>query len=168
MNRLIFSLRCLAILSSAGLWILTTGCEPPASSSGKPTTADSKGHEGHDHSHNHGPNGGHLVDLSPSDMHAEWAHNDESGMITVFFTDSLKAGLKVESAKIDLTVAGQEPKTYEFKVTDKGTYELESLELLTAIELCSGEPDSKVTAKLVAKIDGKEESSPIVHHDHGH
>ena len=173
MNRLIFSFRCLAIISSAGLWILTTGCEPSGPASNKSTTADSHkhddhAHEGHDHSHDHGPNGGHLVDLSPSKMHAEWAHNDESGMITIFFTDALKAGQKVESAKIDLAVAGQEPKTYEFKVTDKGTYELESLELLTAIELCSGEPDSKVTAKLVAKIDDKEESAPIVHHDHGH
>jgi hypothetical protein len=174
MNRFLFSSRCVGLYTLAGLSILVAGCQPSGTASSKPA-ADSHGHdhhghshEGHDHSSDHGPNGGHLVDLTPSNTHAEWAHDDESGKITLFFTDSIKAGQKVESAKIDLNVAGQEPKTYEFKVTEKGSYELESLELLTALELCSGEPDSKVTAKLVAKIDGKEESAPVVHHDHGH
>ncbi|MCY2974328.1 MAG: hypothetical protein NTW52_06630 [Planctomycetota bacterium] len=170
MNRFLFSARCVALCTFAGLSILTTGCQPSGSVSSKPTTADSHGHDhaGHDHSSDHGPNGGHLVDLAPSNSHGEWAHDDETGKITLFFTDSLKAGQKVESARIDLNVAGQEPKSYEFKGTEKGSFELESLELLTALELCSGEPDSKVTAKLVAKIDGKEESAPVVHHDHGH
>jgi hypothetical protein len=175
MNRFLFSSRCIAICTIAGLSILTTGCQPTGSASGKPTTADAHGHdhsghghEGHDHSSDHGPNGGHLVDLVPSNTHAEWAHDDETGKITLYFTDSIKAGQKVDSAQIALNVAGQEPKTYEFKVNEKGAFELESLELLTALELCSGEPDSKVAAKLVAKIDGKEESAPVVHHDHGH
>jgi len=165
------TIRLLAVLSSASVWILATGCEPTAATVNKTASSTSSDHghdHGHDHSHDHGPNGGHLVDLAPIQMHAEWSHNDESGKITIHFTDLLNAGKKVDSAKIDLSVIGQEPKTYDFKATENGTYEIESVELLTAIELCTGEKDSKVSAKLIASVDGAEQTAPIVHHDHGH
>jgi len=170
------TVRNLAIISSTSVWILASGCQPAAPTVMKANTSASSSHEhddhghdhSHDHSHDHGPNGGHLVDLTPSKLHAEWAHDDDTGKITLYFSDSIKAGKKIESAKIELNVAGQESKTYDFTVTDKQTFELESVELLTAIELCSGEADSKVSAKLIVSVDGNAESAPIVHHDHGH
>jgi hypothetical protein len=144
----------LALLAMIGI----LGCNPSA-----PPKVDS-------HSHNHaahGPHGGHLVHLEPTGVQAEWAHDDDSGKLSVYLEEAIQSGKKIDEARIELEVTGSSKKTYDLVANDKNVYELVSPELLTAIEVGAGDA-AKVIAKLIVTIDGKEEAAAMEHHEHSH
>ncbi len=150
----------IAILSIVGL----VGCQPP---SAKPANKTDAG-DAHSHDHEaHGPNGGHMIHLEPSGSHAEWTHDDESGKLAIHLEEVEEFGKKIDSVKVELEVQGEPKKTYDFVSFDKGIYELISSELLTAIEIGSGDK-AKVSAKLIVSIDGQEQTASLEHHDHHH
>jgi hypothetical protein len=143
-------------------FVTLSGCQPPAAK------VEPKGdaHAHHDHAA-HGPHGGHMVHLEPSGSHAEWTHDDDAGKLAVHLEEIEEFGKKIDFVKVELDIKGEPKKTYDFASAGKGVYELVSAELLTAIEVGSGDKD-KVSAKLIVSIDGKEESVVLEHHEHHH
>jgi hypothetical protein len=153
-----YTASALAVVTMFGL----LGCQPPAAK------VEPKGdaHAHHDHAA-HGPHGGHMVHLEPSGSHAEWTHDDDAGKLAIHLEEIEELGKKVDFVKVELDIKGEPKKTYDFASAGKGVYELVSPELLTAIEVGSGDKE-KVSAKLIVSIDGKEESVVLEHHDHHH
>jgi hypothetical protein len=156
------------------LWVSVTllamvsfvGCQPSAT---KPTDMGTQG-DAHAHNHDHeahGPNGGHMVHLEPSGSHAEWTHDDDAGKLAIHLEEIEELGKKIDSVKVELEVKGEPKKTYDFVSAGKGVFELISPELLTAIEVGSGDKE-KVMAKLIVSIDGKDETTALEHHEHHH
>ncbi|MEM8734524.1 MAG: hypothetical protein AAGG44_09905 [Planctomycetota bacterium] len=88
------------------------GCSPPPSSaeadidSKKVTAADPiAAKSAHDHAHGHGPNGGSLVHLEPSGVHAEWKYDQDNARFTAFLGDFDED--KLTAAKLVPNAEGQ-------------------------------------------------------------
>jgi hypothetical protein len=154
------------------------GCEPAATKSdaGKQTAAtEKKDDHGHSHAHDHGDHGehgGHLVHLEPSGGHAEWSHDDDKGIVTVYVEEIVSGGAKVEGVRIDLEVGTNPKKSYNLETSsdehkiENSVFSITSPELVTALGVSEG-----VKATLVVVVDGKEQSCKLEHdhgHDHGH
>src|SRR5690606_37181696 len=94
------------------------GCKPqtPVAPTGSSASGTTDAHDhGDDHGHaheEHGPHGGHMVHLEPTGSHAEWAHDDEAHLLTVYLDDFDAA--KVVSV-IFIANIGEE--TQEFPLT---------------------------------------------------
>ncbi|MCG8648270.1 MAG: hypothetical protein MI861_00465 [Pirellulales bacterium] len=117
---------------------------------------DADGHEGHDHAE-HGPNGGHMVNLSGG-SHAEWSHDDQKNLLTVYVEDP-ETVLKVEMKTV---IEGAE-ETYAFeKVADQEYYQLVSPDLLTAVKMGQG---NVKTTLVITTADG-EATGQVTHHAH--
>jgi hypothetical protein len=92
---------------------IVSGCDKPAASNAKPNSstkaADKHDHD-HDHDHKegdhdhaaHGPNGGHMFELTPNDLSAEWTHSSSNNIIKVFVLN--KDGKANEAVKCDKVV----------------------------------------------------------------
>ncbi len=156
------------------------GCQPAASKSGDKSTKSAASHDdhGHDHSHDHaheehGAHGGHMLHLEPTGEHAEWTHDDESGLLTVYFEEMVSAGSKIEKVRVDLTVGDKPKKAYDLEGTAADDHKIEgsifsikSPELVTALGVGEG-----VKAELIVTVAGKELKAALEHdhgHDHGH
>jgi hypothetical protein len=66
------------------------------------------------HEHEHGPHGGHLVELGEEEYHAEVVFDPKSSKITVYVLDSTAkrpSPIDAKEIKLDLTIAGQ-PKPF--------------------------------------------------------
>ncbi|MFM7117624.1 MAG: hypothetical protein ACKO0N_13395 [Planctomycetota bacterium] len=99
-------------LCALSLFIIS-GCDNPAASTAKPNSnpkaADKHDHD-HDHDHKagdhdhdaHGPNGGHMFELTPNDLAAEWTHSSSNNIIKVFVLN--KDGKANEAVKCDKVV----------------------------------------------------------------
>jgi ABC-type Zn2+ transport system substrate-binding protein/surface adhesin len=118
---------------------------------------DHDDHEGHDHPA-HGPNGGHMINLSGG-AHAEWAHDDESDLITVY-AEKPESVTKVE---MKTNIGGTET-VYEFEKKEadgKTMYEIVSPELLTAVKMGTG-----VDTTLVITTEDGQATAKVEHHSH--
>lgn len=161
--------KTLALLALA-CWILpwSVGCQNPSSQ--EPTAAadsesadashDEESHAGHSHDHDDvGPHGGHLLHLSPSDAHAEWTHDDDNHLITVYL-DDFDAD-KIEAAKFVVQVQDQ---TEEFALTpgDQG-WSISSEALMNHINM--GEA---ADVQLVVTDDNGDHTTKIEAHEHHH
>ena len=157
-----------------GSLVCLSGCEPKKpSGSGK--TANQAGHDhaadphaGHDHGA-HGPNGGHLEHLDTG-AHFEWAHDDATHKLTIFFDELVSDGAKIESVKVDV-VSGNETKSFTLEKDANAkiagaVFSIANEELMTLLE-ASGTDAKGVHSKLVAMIDGKAQSC-LLKHDDGH
>lgn len=140
------------------------GCQPPAAKNAKgPANEEAQLHEHEEH----GPHGGHMIHLEPSESHAEWTHEDDTGRLAIHLEEIEEFGKKVDAVYVELAVKGEPKKRYDFTLAGKGVYELVSPELITAIEVGSGDKD-KVTATLVVSVDGKDQTASLEHHEHQH
>jgi hypothetical protein len=74
------------------------------------------------HEHEHGPHGGHLVELGEEEYHAEVVFDPKSSKITLYVLDSSakkSAPIDAKEIKLELTIGGQ-PKSFAAKpVADK-------------------------------------------------
>ncbi len=116
------------------------------------------GHEGHDHPA-HGPNGGHMVELSGG-AHAEWTHDDVKNTIRVFVEDEEN----VSKVTMTATVPDQEPNSYEFEKAEadgKSFYEIVSPDLLTHVKM-----GKLVDTKLIITTKDGEVTGQVEHHAH--
>ncbi len=144
------------------MWFV--GCEAK-----KIEKAGGGGHE-HSHAHEDGPHGGHMLDLLPDGGHAEWTHDDEKGILTIYLEELVAAGKKVEKVRVDLALQNNETKSYDLKVSEADQHKIEGAifsivdpQLVTTMEV----PGVKAT--LVVTADGKELKGSLAHdHDHGH
>ncbi len=178
----------LSLVFSIPVWV---GCDAPKNQGAKQgTSAKSSGHD-HDHGHDHGegksdkkddhaghdhpehgPNGGHIAhfDSSPT-THFEWAHDEDKQTLTVYFEELVSGGNKIESVEVVVTSSGQEKKfklePLESAKIAGSIFQVKDQELLTLVG-ASGKDEKGVQARLVAKIDGKEEKLLLIDHHHHH
>lgn len=171
MRLLLGGLQALAI----PLAVLLAGCPTPGEQSNLGETSSQYGRSNyvedvHDHHHEVGPNGGHLVDLGDGHAYkAEWLHDDEANKVTVYLLDNSDAKFPVDadSVTIHVDVDGDEN---EFSLPGvnrsegkTAEFETEDAELIVMLKLGEG-----VEATLTAQIDGQSLSGKFDHHDHHH
>ncbi len=99
-----------------------------------------------------------MVELSGG-AHAEWAHDDEEDLITVYTEDPAV----VTKVEMKTTVEGKET-VYAFEqkeVDGTTTYQLVSPELLTAVKM-----GKLVDTKLVITTEKGEATGKVLHHAH--
>ena len=153
----------LALSTIAGL----SGCELKKTPAKATTNADP--HAGHDHSAP-GPNGGHVEAFDKSDLHFEWSDDDDSHKLSIYLDQIVSKGGNVESVNIDV-VSGDTKKTFTLEKDEKAKiagsiYFIVSEELLGMVD-ASGTDTKGVHSKLIAVIDGKEQTCLLKHED-GH
>lgn len=157
--------RYLAILALVALTLpAQLGCDsqpaPQASAPSETTDASSDSHAGHSHGHDEvGPHGGHLLHLEPSQVHAEWTHDDDSHLITVFL-DDFDAD-KIENAKFVVQV-GDQTEEFPLASSEQG-WTVTSEALMNHINM--GEA---ADVQLVVTDDEGDHTSKIEAHDHHH
>ncbi len=142
---------------------LVVGCQPATKEAAEiqtpPAAADA--HAGHDHGHDEtGPHGGHLLHLEPAGVHAEWTHDDETHLITVFLDDF--DAEKISEAKFVVDIPNAESEEFALTASDAG-WTVTSEALVTHMNM--GEA---ATVKLVVVDDSGEQSTKIEHHEHHH
>ncbi len=154
-------------------FVCSSGCEAKKSAT-KGNTANQKSgsdaHAGHDHSAP-GPNGGHIEAFDANGPHFEWAHDDATHKLTIFLEEAVSAGAKVDSVKVDV-ISGTETKSFALAKDDNAkiagsVYSIVSEELMTLME-ASGADAKGVQSKLIASIDGKEQTALLKHDEHKH
>lgn len=140
------------------------GCQPSATSSNSATKADTgtaaatDSHADHDHE-DVGPHGGHLLHLEPTGSHAEWTHDDDQHLITVYL-DEFDAA-KIASAKFTAKIGDA---TEEFVLTngDDG-WTVTSPELLTHINM-----KDAADVNLIVVDDTGVHTAKVEAHEHHH
>jgi len=123
----------------------------------------------HDHSASGAPHGGHIVELGNEEYHAEWLHDNKTGLITVFLIDSeMKRDVRSESSHILITTQVKDKKPREYKlpaVNKRGNpplsnkYELTDKVLLEAMKFAG----HAVNVKLQVTIKGKSYVAAVKH-----
>ena len=174
-------------LAALAVMIWASGCSVKMSSTtstssgtGSSKTAD-KGHaheKGHDHYHDHahhGPNGGHIVEIGEEEYHAEWTHDESTGLVTIFILDKdMKKEVPIEAAEIEIaTKVAEAEKTYKLAATNASEgdnptasrFALEDKALLTALEV-AGTNGTEATLNLT--IAGKPYAAKFEQHSHDH
>ncbi len=161
----------LAALPLIGCEVKTTNAPTAMKDTGaakKDVHGDS--HDHHDHPE-HGANGGHVAhfDSNPT-VHFEWAHDDDQNTLTVYFEELVSGGGKVEMVEVRVKSPDDEKKfslAPDEKAKVKGSvFQAKDAELLTLVG-ASGKDPKGVQAKMVAVIDGKEETVLLIdEHDH--
>jgi hypothetical protein len=122
--------------------------------------ADDHGHDDHGHDdHETGPNGGHVLHVGPSGLHAEYTHIDAENRIEVFVNENAD---KATAASMTVKLDG-EVKTYPFAPIDgkPGGFSIVDAALLTALKM-----GDAVEVRLMLNVDGKELTTAVVHHEH--
>lgn len=143
-----------------GLLLLASGCGPatPAPDTADAGTAPADAHAGHDHGE-HGAHGGHLLHLEPTGAHAEWTHDDDQHLITVFLDDFDKS--KVSAVKFTVKI-GDNVEEFPLAAADQG-WTITSQELLTHINM-----KEAAEVNLIVEDDAGKHSSKIEAHEHHH
>ncbi len=143
------------------LFLLSVGCKPAT-----PTTASSSGaasadaHADHDHAHEElGPHGGHMLHLEPTGSHAEWTHDDDSQLITVYLDEF--DGSKLASAKFTAKI-GDAVEEFPLTASDNG-WTVTSPELMTHINM-----KDAAEVNLVIVDDAGVHTAKVEAHDHHH
>lgn len=151
-----------SLISTIGILILCIGCNSPSSkpSGEKDQSNDAQpdAHAGHNHG-DIGPNGGHLLHLEPSGLHAEWTHDDETHLLTVFL-DDFDAGSIVE-AKFEAKI-GDEVENYPLEAGNQG-WSVTSQQLMTHINM-----GDLAEVQLVVVDGSGRQTAKIEAHEHHH
>jgi hypothetical protein len=153
-----------------------SGAGKPSGGTGKATKKDDHGHDhDHDHDHDHahaaqGPHKGHIIELGEEEYHAEWTHDDESGLVAIYILDKeMKKEVAIESKQVEIkTKIGDAEKMYQLDaeypaegdMNKTAKFVLEDKSLITAL-LAAGKEGA--TATLNVEIEGKKFSAAIDH-----
>ena len=181
---------CAGFWAAAAAAVLLAGCggsgggTAGAGKSGTGKANDAHDHAGHDHAGHdhgghshaaHGPHGGHILEIGDEEYHAEWTHDDDSGLITVYVLDSsMKKEVPIPAKEIVIATKvagkehsyslaavnpseGDEPKSAMFQLDDKA--------LVVALQ-AAGTPGTSATLKL--EIGGKPFSVEFKKDEGGH
>jgi hypothetical protein len=171
------SLRVLAlVLGFAALTALGSGCNYKPDAKSKDSSSKASNH-GHDHDdHEEGPHGGHLVELAGPDgesAHAEWLHDDETNLVTVFLLgEDAKSPLKDAPPEITIEIRGGKTPT---------SYTLPAIETYNdaPVEAAYAHADPLLLTGLRVIVESKEPQLKFMqgeapwigtfeHHDHDH
>lgn len=145
--------------------VVSWGCKPAATSStsspkaGSETAGATDSHADHDHEAA-GPHGGHLLHLEPTGSHAEWAHDDDQHLITVYLDEFDPA--QIATVKFTAKIGDA---TEEFQLTNGGDgWTITSPELLTHINM----KDAAEVNLIVVDDAGVHTAKIEAHDDHHH
>lgn len=142
---------------------MLVGCGPAADDDAQDDAAENQPAESaHDHSHDHGelgPHGGHLVHLDPAGVDAEWTHDDESHLITVYL-DGFDAE-KIQSAMFVAKI-GDNDEEFALEAAGEG-WAITSEALMTHLNMGEAVPVS-----LVVVDESGKQSALIENHEHHH
>ena len=140
---------------------IALGCQPATTKTNAPATTPAAAPDEHAHAHEEtGPHGGHMLHLEPTGAHAEWTHDDEKHLITVYLDDMDRE--KITAVKFVVDIPNAEPEEFALTAGDNG-WTLTSETLVTHMNM--GEA---ATVKLVIIDDSGEQSTKIEHHEHHH
>ena len=114
---------------------------------------------GHTHGHSHeeaGPHGGHLVELGEEEYHAEWLHDDESGLITVYVLDGDAAAdvpILADQITIDVKIGGNSSQHLLAAVdpaeeTGTARFELSDKSLIEALKIAGQGAEAEITVEI--------------------
>lgn len=170
LQTIFYSLGLAGVLTAAGC----ISSEPPK----KPAANGGEEH-GHDHAHVHGPHNGHIIELGDEEYHAEWLHDEETDLVTVYILDKDMKETPVTADMLTITVIhygtdgkatetpynllpanaseGDMPKASKFELTNK--------RLQTDLSAIT---PKAIEAKFAAKINGKDYAAEITHDEHHH
>ena len=170
----------LVMIGGSGCSVKVSSTTGTTSGTGSPKTShDLKSHEkGHDHDHDHahlGPNGGDIVEIGEEEYHAEWTHDHDSGLVTVFILDKdMKKEVPIEAAEIEIaTKVADGEKTYKLAATnasegDNPTASRFALEDKTLMTILDAAGTEGTAATLNLTIAGKPYAAKFEQHEHKH
>jgi hypothetical protein len=126
--------------------------------------------EPHDHHHDHGPHGGHIVEWGDDEYHAEVTHDAKANKITVYILDgsAKKASpIDAKTVTLELTIDGK-PKSFSLAAAPQ---EGDPKDKSSRFEL-AGNDDIKAHVKDIedlkgtvsGTVGGKKFSGEIEHH----
>jgi len=163
---------CCRFCAMCGIFLV--GCSGPVDVDRQATNVAAD--DGHNHAHSHaqtGPHGGHLVELGNEAYHAEWLHEDDSGLVTVYILDSaieqevpiaasqISIGVKIGDTDSQHLLAAVNPS----KDGQTAQFELSNKSLIEALKLAG--QGAEATVRL--EIDGKPYAGQFEYEDHsGH
>jgi hypothetical protein len=166
---------CAGMILAMFGFLVGCGETPPTTPTGK--TGDAKDHKVDENKHvghEHGPNGGEVVELKNGneEFHIEWDH-DDTGLVTFYLLDKdLKNVAETDAAEITIeSKVGDKETKYtlprvesESKTAKTSKFELSDKALMTSLLAPEG-----VTNTLKISIGGKEFSAAVKHdpaHEH--
>ena len=125
------------------------------------------------HEHEHGPHGGHLVELGEEEYHAEVVFQDKTGKITVYLLDSSAKKPNPIDAKqvtLKLTVGGKPQDFSAAAVPDAGDPQGKSsrFELADNADIKAHIKDEEDLQGTVDVTIGKKAYSGQIKHEHEH
>jgi len=123
------------------------------------------------HEHEHGPHGGHLIELGNEEYHAEWLHDEETHKVEFHILDgAAKKSVPISAKEVVVNyVVDGKPQQFSIPVAplsgepagESSHFEIVSQELCESI--CE---NPKAKARLSVSIDGKPYSGKIEAHEH--
>ncbi|MGE3313961.1 MAG: hypothetical protein AB7O26_02515 [Planctomycetaceae bacterium] len=161
-------------LATASLLVFAAGCDAGKKGDFKEVPKGTKVVETAHHHHEHGPHGGHIIELGDEEYHAEVAPNAEKKVIDIYLLgpDGKKPQTTdAKEASLNLTIAG---KPHQLKATAaplKGEPEGQSSHFEAAVKDEIRTDVSNVEAlrgQLVVTIGGKQYTGKLDDHDHDH
>ena len=125
----------------------------------------------HEHHHEHGPHGGHIIELGEEEYHAELAHDEAAKTVTIYLLDkTAKVAVPIADPEIvlNLVVDGQPLQVKLAAAPQEGDpaghssrFSLADEKVLEALEA------PKTTGRLNVTIGGKSYTGAVEHHEHG-
>ena len=164
---------CLFCTAAVGLFLASGGCKPKEDGEFKPYESQGEVTDAHDHSHEHGPHDGHIIELG--DHHAELVFDEATRKITVYILDAeAKNAVPIDQREITLNLmADAGPTQLKLKAVPQ---EGEAEGMSSRFELAGDqlpeevEAEDDIEGRIAAKIGGEDVSGEISHegHDHEH
>lgn len=159
--------KLLLLLCAVAVPLSLAGCTAEKTDTAQ--QANGPNHE-HDHSHESGPHGGHLIELGDEQYHLEWNHDDEAHALTFYVLDgAAKNEVKIPAENLQINVSvGEDTKSFDVPAVradgedTTALFETDDEDLFALIE------DESVKATIDAQIDGKPFQGTIEHHHHDH
>ena len=160
--------------------LFIAGCPPKPAGNGN--TANGTATSGHAHSHDEGPEGGHLIELGDEAYHVEWLHDDEEGVLTFIIRDGdAKEEVPIAADHLVIRMITEDEQGVEHEMDAEVPSVGRSEETPKSARFVLADPkvthnvaaEEKVTAFLKVTIDGVPYEEQIEHaaghgHSHGH
>lgn len=150
-------------------FLACTGCEKVPAPTPAPSPTASTTEHAHDHL-DHGPHGGHLVELGNSEYHAEIVHEDD-GKLSVYILDSsAKNQAPIDATEITLNVVHDgAPEQHALAASPAETDPAGKSSRFVSADTHAGEAldHADAKAKLALTINGTAYQGAVAHaHEH--
>ena len=126
----------------------------------------------HDHSHESGPNGGHLIELGEEEYHAELVFDEETRVTTIYVLDgNAKSPVPIKAEELELHLEGEGDEVelmFAASPLESDGEGMSSRFVLAADDLPESIKDEEeIKGHLHIEIDGKMFAGDIAHEHEG-